>query len=256
VVADLVVRALGPFEAVVQGRRVGTWPYAKPKELLVLLLLHPHGRTRAEIGAALWPAAAPAQVRNNFHVTMHHVRRTLGHADWIVLDGERYMVTPGITVEFDAAVFQRQVRSALSLSGAAGIEALRAAMLLYRDHFLAGESVGAWRDEVQDRLRRDFCDAGLRLGALLEAVADDAGAAAAYESVVMCEPLHEAAHRGLLLTLARAGRRGQALRHFDRLSALLRDLELEPDHETLELYERIRAADIVPRSRDVAARSE
>lgn len=87
-------------------------------------------------------------------------------------------------------------------------------------------------------------------------IAEHGGAAAAYESVVMCEPLHEAAHRGLLLTLTRAGRRGQALRHFDRLSALLRDLELEPDHETLELYERIRAADIVPRSRDVAARSE
>src|SRR5690606_8391105 len=72
---DLCVRTLGPFEVEVRGHAVASWPYAKPKELLAFLLLRPHGRTRPEIGAALWPEASPAQVRNSFHVTMHHVRR-------------------------------------------------------------------------------------------------------------------------------------------------------------------------------------
>jgi DNA-binding SARP family transcriptional activator len=39
-----------------------------------------------------------------------------------------------------------------------------------------------------------------------------------------------------------AGDRVRAIRHFDRLAALLREeLELEPDAETVELYERARA---------------
>ncbi|HSK19480.1 MAG TPA: BTAD domain-containing putative transcriptional regulator [Longimicrobiales bacterium] len=246
VATDLCVRALGPFEVEVQGTAVSAWPYAKPKELLAFLLLRPQGRTRAEIGAALWPEASPAQVRNSFHVTMHHVRRTIGHADWVVLDGERYMIAPGVTVDFDVAAFQEQAESAMALDGDAAVPALRSAMRLYRDHFLAGETAGAWRDDVQDRLRRLYCNVGLRLAELLETAGDDADAAEVYERVIACEPLHEAAHRGLLLALTRAGRRAHALRHYDRLLAVLQSLELEPEEETLELYERIRSADIVP----------
>ena len=253
VTADLSVRMLGPFEVSVRGTRIDIWPYAKPKELLAFLLLHPNGRSRTEIGAALWPGASPSQVRNSFHVTMHHVRRTLGHADWIVLAGDRYTVAPGISVALDVTAFQQQVQAALTMSDEQGINALRAALALYRDHFLAAEPAGPWRDEVQDRLRRYFCDAGLKLAELLEANGEDDRAAGAYERVVACEPLHEGAHRGLLLTLTRAGRRAHALRHFDRLNVLLQELELEPEEETLELYERIRSADIVPAAKGLLA---
>jgi DNA-binding SARP family transcriptional activator len=246
--ADLTVRALGPLEVWVRGRRIEAWPYAKPKELLVYLVMHPQGRTRAEIGAELWPHASAAQVRNSFHVTVHHVRKALGHADWLVLAGERYRIAPDVSVDLDVTAFQQQVRDALALTGQKAIDALRSALALYRDHFLAGEQAGPWRDDVQDRLRARFCDAGLRLGELLDDSGDLDAASAAYENVIACEPLHEAAHRGLLLTLTRAGRRAHALRHFDRLTAVLRELELEPEEETVALRERIRAADIVMES--------
>jgi DNA-binding SARP family transcriptional activator len=245
---NLDVCALGRLEVVVDGTPIESWPYAKPREMLAYLVLRPQGRTRSEIGAALWPDAAPAQVRNSFHVTMHHVRKTLGHADWVILDGERYRIAPKVHVVFDVTRFQEQARAAMAISGAAAIAPLREALNLYRGHFLADEPFGSWRDEVQDGLRRTYCDAGLRLGGLLAAAEDVAEAADVYEKVVACEPLHEAAHRGLLLTLTRAGRRAHALRHYERLTALLLELELEPEEETLELYERIRTADIVPLS--------
>jgi predicted ATPase/DNA-binding SARP family transcriptional activator len=248
--ADLDVRALGPFEVTVRGERIESWSYTKPKELLALLLTHPHGRTRTEIGAALWPDAAPSQVRNSFHVTMHHLRRTLGHADWLVLENERYRIAPGVTVRFDVAEFERRVAAALgsteSEDSGAVIAELTSALALYRDHFMAGESIGAWRDEVQDRLRRLYCDAGLRLGELFDAEYDAERAADAYGAVVAHEPLHETAHRGLLHALTQAGKRAHALRHYEKLKALLEQLELEPEPETEELYDRIRSADIVP----------
>lgn len=103
---------------------------------------------------------------------------------------------------------------------------------------------GLWRDDVQDRLRTRFCDAGLRLGALLAEAGDDDSATATYERVVACESLHEAAHRGLLLALTRGGRRAHALRHYDRLATLLQELELEPEAETVELLGRIRVAEV------------
>lgn len=248
--ADLDVRLLGQLEVSVRGERIRQWPYTKPKELLAYLLLHPHGRTRIDIGGALWPDAAPAQVRNSFHVTMHHLRKTLGHADWVVLEGDRYRLAPGLAIRTDAAEFQERAEGALRPGSPTGdvatIDGLRATLALYRDHLLAGEMAGPWRDEPQDRLRRLYCDVGMKLGALLDDAQDPAAAATVYEAIVACEPLHEPAHRGLLLALTRAGKRAHALRHYERLSNLLEDIELEPEPETAELYERIRSADIVP----------
>src|SRR5690606_6277430 len=93
--ADLEARLLGPFEVRVEGRALdaATWSYAKPKELLAWLLLNPAGGSRDEVGRALWPDASPAQVKNSFHVTVHHLRKALGGSEWIVLEGVRYRLS-------------------------------------------------------------------------------------------------------------------------------------------------------------------
>jgi predicted ATPase/DNA-binding SARP family transcriptional activator len=240
--ADLVVRALGPFEVVVRGRAIGAWPYTKPKELLAYLLYHPQGRTRVEIGQAIWPGAAPAQVRNSFHVTLHHLRKTLGESQWIIIENERYRVAADVSIAFDVTAFEQDVREGIA-TGA--VDVLPRAMQRYRDHFLAGEPAAAWRDDVQDRLRRLYCDAGVRLGELLTASGEAEAAASAFEAVVAREPLHEEAHRGLLLAWAHAGKRVHAMRHYERLATLLREeLDMEPEPETIELYDRIRNAEI------------
>ncbi|HSM05597.1 MAG TPA: hypothetical protein VK858_13345, partial [Longimicrobiales bacterium] len=80
----LVVDALGGFRVQVDGAPVedAAWPYAKPRELLVYLLLHPGGRSRDQVGDALWPEATDARAKNSFHVTLHHLRKALGHPEW------------------------------------------------------------------------------------------------------------------------------------------------------------------------------
>ncbi|HSJ09530.1 MAG TPA: bacterial transcriptional activator domain-containing protein, partial [Longimicrobiales bacterium] len=239
--ADLRVLVLGPFEVWVQGERVPAWQYARPKELLVHLLGAPRGRTRDEIGSAIWPEATPAQLRNSFHVTMHHLRKALGHADWVVLEEQRYRVAPGISVLFDATEFERSVRHALTLTGDARLAALRSALAWYRGHFLEGESMGVWRDEEQDRLRALYADGALNLGALLEERGETQQAMALYEALVAAEPLLEEAHRRMIAAWSAGGERARALRHYDRLLATLSQLDLDPEPETEELLARISA---------------
>jgi predicted ATPase len=65
--APLRVRALGPLEIFREGEAVEE--SARSRELLLFLLVHPSGRTKEQIGAALWPDADPSKLRNNFHVT-------------------------------------------------------------------------------------------------------------------------------------------------------------------------------------------
>ncbi len=245
--ADLSVRMLGAFEVVVDGKPVEGWTYGKPRELLALLLLDPAGLTRTEVGQALWPDAAPGQVRNSFHVTLHHLRKALGRADRVVLAGERYRIAPDVTVAFDAATFERLARRALASTepSQATIEVMRDALALYQGAFLAGESAGAWRDEVQDRLRRLRCELGVRLADALESAGSAEEALREYERVIADEPVHEPAHRGLMRTLAATGQRAHALRAFERLQSVLEALELTPEPETLDLLGRIRSAAVL-----------
>src|SRR3712207_9494614 len=74
--------------------------------------MHPDGRTKEQAGLAFWPDASTAQLRNNFHVTLHRLRKALGNPDLVQLSGERYSIDPSLVAEFDVAEFEREVVAA------------------------------------------------------------------------------------------------------------------------------------------------
>jgi len=250
-VAGLHVRALGPLEIDVEGRRLEpeAWSHARPRELLLHLLCHPAGRTRQEVGLALWPESSAAQVKNSFHVALHHLRKTLGRPEWVRIENERYRVSTELGVRFDAVEFEGAVRAGVRAArdgSEAGLDALRAALALYRGDFLADESVGDWHLELRDHLRRLLVDGMLALGDALLRTAAHEEAIEIGRRAVLADDLHEAAHRQLMIGYARTGERLQAIRQFERLSTLLRDeLDAEPEPETVALHRRILAAEPV-----------
>jgi predicted ATPase len=112
----LRILTLGGFELEGETVEEGTWSYARPRELLLVLLLNPRGVTRQEIGDAIWPDATSAQVKNSYHVTLHHLRRKLGDPSWIVLSGERYRLARERGIEWDAERFEEGIRPLLRSS--------------------------------------------------------------------------------------------------------------------------------------------
>lgn len=252
----LDVRALGMLQIVRGGAPLpgDAWRYARPRELLIFLLSHPDGCTRDQIGLVFWPDASATQVKNNFHVMLHHVRRAIGRADLIAFDKERYRIAWELGVRFDARTFEELMRSATRALRSArpgtdmsdAVARLGEAMSLYRGDFLADQDVGDWHIEIRDRLRRLYSDGVLLLGARRLEQGAYMEAAEAFRRAIAVDELHEEAHRRLMLSLARAGERTEALRQYDRLARTLRaDLETEPDAETKALYERLRSAEAI-----------
>lgn len=245
-VPALRVLALGTLEVSVAGAPVSpkTWGYAKARELLLFLLLHPEGRTRDQVGAALWPEASPAQVRNNFHVTAHHLRKAFGRAEWLRFERDRYRIDArdAGAIEFDAAMFESAVTDALRRGrrGAVPIDDLRTALALYRGDFAEGEPYGDWHLDTRDRLARLHAEGLETLGrALLQAERYDE-AADAFERLIRQEDLHEEAYRSLMLCRARAGDRTGAMREYRRLEAVFRkELDEEPSPESAALFRRL-----------------
>jgi len=227
------------------------WKYARPRELFLYLLAHPDGRTREQIGLAFWPDASAAQVKNNFHVMLHHLRRALGRTDLVVFEHERYRVNWALGVELDVTRFEREATAArralrANPTAADAAERLRSALQLYRGDFLVDENAGDWNLEMRDHLHRVWTDGLMALGAHLTAIEAFSEAVDVYRTAVRADALNEDAHRQLMFALARSGHRGEALRHYDRFVDLLAsDLGARPDRKTTALYDQLRKAETV-----------
>jgi DNA-binding SARP family transcriptional activator len=253
--APLTVNALGPLEILRDGEPVPAeaWAYARPRELLLYLLAHPEGRSREQIGVDFWPEASAAQVKNNFHVTLHHLRKALGRGDLVRYERDRYRFDVGSGVEFDAARFERGASEALrrlrkrgsgEAAEAVAAEAARAladALSCYRGPFLEGEKVGEWHLEMRERLSRLYVSGLQALGDHHEKRLEYAAAAEAWQRLLATDSLHEEGVRKLMVALERDGRRGEALRAFERFEReLAAELDATPERATLRLAKKIR----------------
>jgi len=241
----LRVLALGPLQVYVGGRLVesAAWGSARPRELLVYLLMHPEGRTKEQAGLAFWPDASPAQLRNSFHVTLHRLRKALGGADWVTLENDRYRIAPDAIEEFDVAEFERELaaaRKALKRQQEGASAELERVLTRFRGDLLDGEPVGDWHLEHRERLQRTYVDALMELGAQQLREERQGKAAEAYRRVLARDELHEEALLALMRCHAGLGERSQALRVYRRFADRLRqELEAEPGRETTRLFERL-----------------
>jgi predicted ATPase/DNA-binding SARP family transcriptional activator len=251
---SLRVCALGPLE-VTLGERILTgasWGATRAKELLFLLLCHPGGRSKEQVGMALWPDASTGQVHNSFHVTVHRLRKALGDGGWIVADGDRYRLDPTRPCDLDAVHFEAELAAALPYiddegeAGTAALARLEGALALYRGHLFDGEDVGDWHLELRDRLQLRFAEGLLAFAGAHARAGKQREAAEAYRRLLVADELHEEGCRGLMTCLARLGERAGALRAYRDLATRLWDeLGTEPDVETTELFERLQGGERV-----------
>ncbi|HEX8618692.1 MAG TPA: BTAD domain-containing putative transcriptional regulator [Thermoanaerobaculia bacterium] len=223
-VAPLRVRALGPLEIFRDGVQVEE--SARSRELLLFLLVHPSGRTKEQIGAALWPDADPSKLRNNFHVTLHRLRKGLGAAEWIVVDGDTYALDRSRGLDFDAEVFEREATAAIRARNA---ERLARAVELYRGAFFENANAGEWYLDLRERFRDLYARALDTLGRARMAAHDYEGAADTFQRLVALDDLDEEAARNLITAYEKQNDRGAATRAYRRLAeALKRELGVEP----------------------------
>lgn len=234
----LEVRDLGPLQITLAGAPLAPEARAsgRARELLAFLLAHPSGRSREEVGVAFWPDAAPDQVKNSFHVTLHRLRKLLGGADTVTAEGARYRVAVPAVVA--SRRFEAEIATALRAPDAARLEL---ALSLYEGDYLQGEEMGEWCLPIRNHLRQLHLRGLFALGQAYESRGRYAEAADTYTRVLARDPFHEAAARQLMICRARSGARSESLLVYRQLEQRLRDdLQASPEPETSTLYRRLR----------------
>ena len=219
------------------------WGYAKPRELMFLLVSSPP-MTKDQIAAALWPDLSRQQLGNALHTALRELRRALGDPGWVVYADGHYRFDRSRPHECDVTEFEDALLAARrARPPEAALPELQRAIGVYGGDFLDGMSAGEWALVRRDELRRAFESALLAAGRLQTAAGRHQAAATLFRRAVAHEPLNETAHRELMNCWSRLGETARAVRHYEELTALLREqVGVPPAPETTALYRRLTAA--------------
>jgi len=228
---------LGHFSAVVDGAALDdrAWRLRKARTLVKVLALEPGRRLhREQAMELLWPDLDAVAAQNNLHQALHAARRVLG-AERLVLDGGMLAITDDVETDVDA--FEAAAARARAGGDAAGY---RTALERFGGELLPEDRYEPWADAR----RAALTDLHSLLCLELAALEEPADALVTLQRALTVDPIHEPAHRALMTTYDRLGRRQDALAQYQRLrAALRRALEAEPAAETRALYRRLLAGD-------------
>ncbi len=248
------LRLLGSPELLVDGvpARVDT----RKAIAIVALLVEEPSVARDTIAALLWPESDETRARSALRRTLSALRSALGES---VLVADRRQVVLSSDVVSDVSEFRLALRSVREHDhGQADVcgqclPQLDRAASLYRGDFLAGFSLRDapefedWIRPILERLRMDAGDVAERLSAGRAAAGDYRAAVDAARRWIELDPLHEPAHRNLMLLSAWAGDRVGAVEAYRHCVAVLNtELGVSPLDETTELYEAILDEDLPP----------
>lgn len=216
--AFILVRILGPVEALIGGDRVKLGGALQRRLLAVLAARHGHPVATDELAGALWENELPSTFRLQLYKRVHALREVLGPTV-IVTDELGYSLNAE-TSTTDARRFAEQLTSARSLRSANrlsdAVDAYRCALNTWRGAVLDGLDVPCVRDavarldEARAKAIEECRDTEIQQGCGADRIAETMAFALQF-------PNRERVVGHLMSSLARAGQSAAALELFEQL---------------------------------------
>jgi predicted ATPase/DNA-binding SARP family transcriptional activator/Tfp pilus assembly protein PilF len=222
----------------------------KVDALLIYLVCNRREHPREALADLLWDDLTQARAMANLRMALSSLQQQL--SDYVIVTRQSVMINPDCDIWLDTTALEQEIDAAeekwerTSGLSRTGFSRLEEALSLYHGDFLAGfhlrDSTGFedWKLVEQERIRGRVVDA-------MTHVVDDAlehnflsiGIAQA-KRLLQLDPLLEETHRQLMKLLARSGQRSAALAQYEACRKILEEeLDVEPDDETVDLYEQI-----------------
>ncbi|MDH3675470.1 MAG: SARP family transcriptional regulator, partial [Anaerolineae bacterium] len=215
---------------------------AKAEALLYYLAVTREAHSRDVLASLLWGEMTQTAARKNLTKVLSNLRRLVG--GYFVIDHHAAAFKQDSLHWLDVRVFEEALESG-------EVEGLQKAVELYRGDFLESFYVKDapafedWLRSEQARLRELMLQTLEALANQLAASGDYVAAIKFVQQLLDFDAYREAAHRQLMILLARIGRHGAALAQYKICCRILaEELGLEPATETQALYKRIKTAGV------------
>jgi len=233
--ADLKINVLGGLEIIGLGEQVLT---RKAKAVAAYLALkggQPQSRER--ITALFWENSSEEQARASLRQCLSTLRKQF---DIALIAGSDAVSLDPIAVDVDAKRFEQEI-------GTEDRETLEHVLSLYKGDLLEGfnlkeEGFESWIRTERERYRNLMIDGLVRLLGQYEQRKDTGSVIKFAARLLELDPLNESVHRDLMRAYSAQGRHHVALKQFELCrKALDRELQVQPQPETLALYDKLRA---------------
>jgi LuxR family maltose regulon positive regulatory protein len=240
----VTIRALGKMQVIVNQRLVTSsdWQTQAARDLFFMLLAHPEGKNKDEIGVIFWPDAAPKDVRLRLKNTVYRLRHAVGKSvkSVVLLDQDNYRFNNGLDYEYDVELFLKE--NALGLKAREPLQQLshfREAIKLYKGIFLPGIEE-TWVHSPRESLQQIFINILIEVAELYLQMANYDLALEYGQRALEVDNCLEAAYRISFRIFAGMGDRASVVRQYKRcVEVLRREFNTEPSPQTRELYETL-----------------
>lgn len=253
---ELTISLLGGLRIAREGTAVAGFASRKAEALLAYLACNPRPHPRETLAALFWPDNDQSRALANLSVVLTSLRKQL--EAYVVADRHTVAFNPAAAhrldvAQFEAALEQAQARRQESKISRTVAAQLQTAVDRYQGDFLAGFSIRgapefeAWALLQQERLRQLMLEALADLVTFHRQRGQFSDGIRCAQRLLALDPLQEETHRQLMRLYALDNQRPAALAQYEQCAAILAgELGVEPDEETIALYEAVKD-DKVPR---------
>jgi WD40 repeat protein/DNA-binding SARP family transcriptional activator len=229
----------------------------KTMALLAYLAVTGRPHTRDALATLLWPEWDASGARGALRRHLSQVNQLLG-GEGIEADRESARLSPDLDLWLDVDAFREQL-AACEGHDHPPTEAcpdcappLEDAAALYTDHFVAGFTLEAgaafddWQFFQTEALKDEMAAVLVRLATYYTSQGDFDRAIDHARRWLAVDPLHEPAHRHLMVLYAKSNQRAAALRQYETCCRLLQEeLGVEPSARTQEAHDRLLSGEIL-----------
>lgn len=256
---QLRVQTLGAFRVWRGELELGSrdWRRSSARELFQFLV-SARGRwlQRDELMDRLRPDADPQVAQRDFKAALNSLNTALEPVRdqdapfaYVAREGTAYRLREGADLWLDVDVFERACETGLRLlecRDATGIGYLQEALEIYHGDYLPDTVGPDWANQERDRLRNMFLRAAEALGWAFLQSGRLCEALSVCQRMLDQDSCWEQAYHLTMLAYAVRGNRAQALKTYQRCTAVLREeLDVAPTRALQELCRRLQAGEDV-----------
>jgi DNA-binding SARP family transcriptional activator len=248
--APLTITNLGSFQ-VVRGQEILSICRARKAISLFRYLLTRDRRSaqREELIEVLWPGSAPREATHSLHVAVSILRRYLdtGVGSYLLHAAGHYAINPATTLHDDSRAFvvaSERAEQHWHMGDLIQAQELYIKMIAgYRGDYFVDEQDPDWALAERERLLTRYLLALERLSQIWISQGHFDAAAECCQQLLDRDAFREDMHCQLIRCYLALGRRGDALRQFQRCAVILeQELGLQPMLETQKLLQQINGA--------------
>lgn len=237
----IYIRALGRMQVKVANQLITSsdWQTQAARDLFFLLLAHPEGMTKEEIGYNFWPDASPEDVKFRIKNTIYRLRHAVGK-EVILLDQENYRFNDAVDYEYDVELFLKENALAQQVQEAVKkLSHYREAIQLYKGAYLP-EIDETWVHSPRECLQQIYLNILLQVAEIYISMSNLNLALDYVQRAIHEDSCLEVAYRMSFKIYAAMGNRAAMVRQYQRcVEVLQREINAEPSSQTQELYQAL-----------------